>query len=373
MVSFIKDHESKGVVVQTVFSHIIQKRYSKSYEDIATDALAYILTTYKSSYNEMMKFLRGILPGLPDIQFQVQVGEGAIRPDLWGYRGLDTFLYIENKFWAGLTENQPVSYLYELANHSQPTLLLMILPGAREQMMIGQLIQRLQQADIQIIPTDKKPKSVVWCVITSIGPTLAITSWSRLLNNIEAAAEDDLSAQRDLALLRSLCDAANIDRFMPLNSEDITNQNTPTMLIQMGRIIRESVDKGVREGLFSRKGLTEASTFDGFGRYVRMPDENGVGAWFGVDFNLWKAHGTPLWLKYTNSNFGRAAEVEPLLREWNQGDHQLAKKRDGEFAISINLATGVEKDELIEMIIDQIREMGKALSDLPPRIKESET
>jgi hypothetical protein len=158
MVSLLRSKIQKGVVVQTVFSHIIQKRYSQSYEDIATDALAYILTTYKSSYNEMMKFLRGILPGLPDIQFQTQVGEGAIRPDMWGYRGLDTFVYIENKFWAGLTENQPVSYLYELANHSQPTLLLMIVPGAREQMMIGQLTQRLQQAEVQIIPTERKPK-----------------------------------------------------------------------------------------------------------------------------------------------------------------------------------------------------------------------
>jgi hypothetical protein len=48
----------------------------------------------------------------------------------------------------------------------------------------------------------------------------------------------------------------------------------------------------------------------------------------------------PFGLNSQIPNFGRAAEVEPLLREWNQGDHQLAKKRNGEFAISINLATG---------------------------------
>lgn len=35
--------------MQTVFSHIIQKRYSQSYEDIATDALAYILNTYETA------------------------------------------------------------------------------------------------------------------------------------------------------------------------------------------------------------------------------------------------------------------------------------------------------------------------------------
>lgn len=358
--------------MQTVFSHIIQKRYSQSYEDIATDALAYILRTHKSTYNEMMKHLRGILPNMPDLNFQTQVGEGAIRPDMWGYHGQNTFVFIENKFWAGLTENQPVSYLYELANQSQPTLLLMVVPVAREQAMISQLTHRMHQSDVQL-DQERKPKGFVWCVKTSIGPTLALTSWRRLLNGLDTGAEDDPAAQRDLALLRSLCDAADIDRFMPLNSEELTNQNTPALLIQMGRIIRDSVSKGIREGLLSRKGLTEASTFDGFGRYVRIPDKNGAGAWFGIDYGLWKAYGTPLWFKFSNSQFGRAVEVEPLLRERHQGDHQLAKNRNGEFAISINLATGVEKDELIADIIAQMREISEELSDLPPRAKESDT
>jgi hypothetical protein len=358
--------------VQTVFSHIIQKRYSQSYEDIATDALAYILGTHKSTYHEMMRLLRGILPGLPDLEFQTQVGEGAIRPDMWGYYGTDTFVYVENKFWAGLTENQPVAYLDELTNNTQPTLLLMIVPVAREQAMISQLTHRMLQDEV-LLNQERVPKSVVWCVKTSIGPTLALTSWSRLLNKLETGAEDDPAAQRDLALLRSLCDAADIDRFVPLNSEELTNHNTPTLLIQLGRIVRESVGKGIREGLLSRKGLTEASTFDGFGRYVRTPNENGAGAWFGVDYVLWKTHGTPLWFKFANTKFGRAAEVEPLLKAWDQGDHQLTKNRNGEFAISINLATGVEKDELIADIIAQMWDIAEALSDLPPREKERET
>ncbi|MFU8772738.1 MAG: hypothetical protein ACNA8H_10000 [Anaerolineales bacterium] len=359
--------------MQTVFSHIIQKRYSQSYEDIATDALAYILGTHKSTYNQMIKILSDILPGLPDLDFQTQVGEGDIRPDMCWFHGPDTFVFIENKFWAGLTEHQPVSYLHKLANDTQPTLLLMIVPVAREHVMISQLTQRMQQADIHIIKQERKLKGLLWWVKTSIGPYLALTSWSRLLNSLETVAEDDPAAQRDLALLRSLCDSADIDRFMPLNSEELTNQNTPALLTQMGRIIRECVGIGVHEGFFSRKGLTEASTFNGFGRYIQLPDENGAGAWFGIDFSLWKAHGTPLWLKFASTQWGRAAEVESLLKEWSQGDYQLAKNQNGEFALSINLATGIEKDELIEQIIDQMREISKVLSDLPPIGNEGET
>lgn len=321
----------------------------------------------------MRSFLRGILPGLPDLDFRTQIAEGHILPDMWGYRGSDTFVYVENKFWAGLTEQQPVSYLHELANYPNPTLLIMVVPGAREQMMISQLSQRIQRAEISIEKLETKPKGVVWCVKTSIGPYLALTSWARLLGILELAAVDDFAAQRDLALLRSLCDSADIDRFMPLNSEELTNQNTPALLTQIGRIIRECADKGVHEGFFSRKGLTEASTFNGFGRYIQLPDGNGAGAWYGIDFTLWKAHGTPLWLKFANTQWGRAAEVESLLREWRQGDYQLAKNQNGEFAISINLATGIERDELIEQIIDQMREISKVLSDLPPIGNEGET
>jgi hypothetical protein len=96
--------------------------------------------------------------------------------------------------------------------------------------MISQLAQRLQQADVQL-GQERKPKGVVWCVKTSIGPTLALTSWSRLLNGLETGAEDDPVAQRDLALLRSLCDAADIDRFMPLNSEELTTKTTRVTMI----------------------------------------------------------------------------------------------------------------------------------------------
>jgi len=45
--------------MQTVFSHIIQRRFSHKYEDVATDALAYILESSAAAQNGMMKILRG--------------------------------------------------------------------------------------------------------------------------------------------------------------------------------------------------------------------------------------------------------------------------------------------------------------------------
>lgn len=56
--------------MQTVFSHIIQKRFSQVNEDVATDALAYILGSSESARNGMMKLLRSIVSRSPGIAIQ---------------------------------------------------------------------------------------------------------------------------------------------------------------------------------------------------------------------------------------------------------------------------------------------------------------
>ena len=71
--------------MSTVFSHIIQKRFSQENENVATNALAYVLQSSDAARNGMTKLLRGILPNLPLLRFKTQQMEGVIRPDMWGY------------------------------------------------------------------------------------------------------------------------------------------------------------------------------------------------------------------------------------------------------------------------------------------------
>jgi hypothetical protein len=56
----------------TVFNHIVQKRLSQVNEDVATDALAFILGSSEPARAGMMKFLGGLAPGLPSLQFRTQ-------------------------------------------------------------------------------------------------------------------------------------------------------------------------------------------------------------------------------------------------------------------------------------------------------------
>lgn len=50
--------------MHTVFSHIIQKRFSQENEDVATDALAYVLESSEAARRGMTNFLRGLIPDL---------------------------------------------------------------------------------------------------------------------------------------------------------------------------------------------------------------------------------------------------------------------------------------------------------------------
>jgi hypothetical protein len=71
--------------MQTVFSHIVQKRLSQEAENVATAARAFILESHEPARNGMSKLLRGVVPGLSRLWFRIQQTDGDSRPDLWGY------------------------------------------------------------------------------------------------------------------------------------------------------------------------------------------------------------------------------------------------------------------------------------------------
>lgn len=150
----------KGEKRQTVFSHIVQKRFSRVNEDVATDALSFILQNSESARNGMMKLLRGLVSDLPDLRFRTQQTEGSIRPDMCGFHQTEPRVFIENKFWAGLTDNQPVTYLRQLASYTQPSVLLMVVPEAREHVLWRELRRRLED---QAITMSKHDIAAVLC------------------------------------------------------------------------------------------------------------------------------------------------------------------------------------------------------------------
>ena len=314
--------------MNTIFSHIVQKHFSQEYENIATDALAFILDSSESARNEsarsgLMKLLRGIAPDLPSLQFRTQQTDDNARPDMWGFNGIVPRVFIENKFWAGLTENQPVHYLKLLAGYIQPSVLLMVVPAARQETVWRELLRRLEAEKISVTSRDASV-GVVRSIKTGIGPILALTSWGKLLSAIDAELTDEPQARNDLLQLRALCDAADNQAFVPISPEHVTDQQTPAFFLQLNSIVQGAVDLAVTEGFLSIKKLLPQSSWERVGRYIRFPGASDVGAWFGTEFTLWKDQGsTPLWLVFTHGGsvfadgeWQRDPEIRVVLESW---------------------------------------------------------
>ncbi|MDE2687051.1 MAG: hypothetical protein OXI16_06065 [Chloroflexota bacterium] len=102
-------------------------------EDMAVEALGYILSKSPASRNALNLMLKSGVPEIKSVeQVRTQVtGDTGARPDLVGFDADDAErVLIEAKFWAGLTENQPNGYLERLPK-DRPSALLFVAPEAR--------------------------------------------------------------------------------------------------------------------------------------------------------------------------------------------------------------------------------------------------
>jgi hypothetical protein len=354
----------------TVFSYIVQKRLSQENENVATEALAFIVDSSERGRNGLMKLLRGIAPDLPALRFRTQQTEGSARPDMWGLDGDTPRVFIENKFWAGLTESQPVEYLKRLAQYPNPAVLLVVVPEARLEIVWRAFKRRLDTPDVSI--SDRNPPAnVAYVAAVDFGtalataPTLAITSWAKALFAIEAELADEPQHRNDLLQLRALCDAADDDASAPFSSTELTNQRTPAFVLHLNLVMQRAVDLGVTEGVLSIDGGRPMSNWERAGRYISFPTALGVGAWFGTDFRRWRERGaTPLWLVFPGAGFGRGDDVRKVLEPWTQRQGlECCVAADG-FGVGIDVVPGEEHEHVIRSIVNRLRDVAAELSRL---------
>lgn len=354
--------------MQTVFSHIVKMRLSQESENVATTALSFILESSEAARNGMLKLLRGIVPDLPRLWFRTQQSDENTRPDMWGTDDEGKpHVFVENKFWAGLTENQPVSYLGKLANHTHPTVLLFVVPHSREKAVWREVTRRLEKAGVST--TSRKPSAgIVFNAKTRKGPIVAITSWSKLLTFMEDETTDDASARSNLLQLRALCDQADDDAFMPFTGEQTSDQRTPSLILQLTSVVQEATALAFDERVLFKNKLLPQANATRIGRYASILDQGRCGLWFGLHFGLWKKHGgTPLWGLFSGSDWGRSPEVRALLEPWAAKKEKgvvLACEDDNHLAVAIDFPLGEEKPIVVRGIVDRLKEIANVLSVL---------
>src|SRR5262249_27489926 len=152
------------------------------------------------------------------------------------------------------------------------------------------------------------------------------------------------------------------------SGEQLSDQRTPAFILQLGALVQATVDVAVTENALSIRGLRPQASWGWIGRYARVAGEQGAGVWIGIHFKLWKAHGaTPLWLVFSNTEFGRAHDVRPLIEPWAAKNHQLALPIEGGFAVALDVPVGEEQASVVRTLVDRLKAIARMLEALPPK------
>jgi len=334
--------------VDSVFAHVARKLTGRT-ETVATEALGYILSKSAASREALRETLRtgGVdVPPLVQVATEVQ-GKQDERVDVvcFDESGTERVL-IEVKFWAGLTGHQPNTYLSRLPQDGEPAVLLFVAPEQRLKTLWAEVCRRADGPfDLRSEPTPEALKAVT---INEHPHRMMVTSWRALLNTMASRAgiAGDSSADRDILQLHALCEREDTEAFLPIHGEEFAPA-FPRRMIGLRTLIDDATARGRSRGFVRTKRLKVVPQVNGYGRFIRLGKGNNewlANSWFGIHHGLWVSkQETPLWLVF-------------------RGEHaRLAQKKLGDRVYGFTLPTGVEYEEVLDSVVDQLREVGDTL------------
>lgn len=335
----------------SLLAYLVPRIASNGAEPAATQALAYLLNASPDLAQAFVNVVaRTGVPVFPPGRIAAEEQHGDNAPDLT-IRDTDGVVrvLVENKFWAGLTEAQPVAYLDALPRDATSALVF-IAPHQRIYGLWSALKDRCGDHAVEI-ESESGMDAITWARVDR--RTLAITSWKHVLDTLApaAAAAGRLDLEQDVMQLRGLTDQMNAAEFLPLREDELTDVNIPWRLSNYNGLIEDVVERLVVDGIADLKGVRPAHGYTWTGRYLNMHGKFQL--WLGVDLGMWCDSGTtPLWWRQKeNSRYsglkGRLRRAVELFDE--------ARDDDGYLWIPIRLKTGVERDSVIEDAAQQMR------------------
>ena len=210
---------------ETLFGHLANQ-FSHQPENLATESLNYLLNRSNNAKKVLIDLFTETKINLPvNINFQTQVfGDDHSIPDLIG-TDIDgnNVIIIESKFWAGLTEHQPITYLKRLMPEKDG-ILVFIAPSLRFDTLWAELLRRCKINGIDF----QEPKQIgneFLSARLNENHVLALISWrlvlSKMITEFESASQNHL--MNDAIQLKGLCDQMDRDTFLPLKSEELSS------------------------------------------------------------------------------------------------------------------------------------------------------
>lgn len=339
---------------ESVLAHVAASLPQK--ENLATAALAYILNRSepaRRAFGAVIESAVGSVARILSVRTE-QPTDDANRPDvlLVGEAG-SRVGFVEVKFWAGLTDAQPVAYLKALAL-TPSSVLVVLAPARRLPALKNEFQQRCRSAGLMLAVRSE-------VAMECSGTRIALLSWTQVLDQLTRATIDDRLSAADVDQLRGLCEQMEAEGFFALTREEIDDLATPKRYLMLAGLVDEAVERAVADGIVSVKRLKVTPRKGGYGRYVLLPR---AGCWVGIDHELWAQHGqSPLWIDFGADDWGQAVGVATALRAWLLASPPRAYRSDddGRVEIPVPLLSNSTREEVIASFLALIRELDAAM------------
>ena len=356
---------------QSLFGHLATK-FGAHPENLATEALHYVIGRSSSARRGLLRyFVQAGVTFPDDVTFRTQVfDEDNAIPDLIGANAdAQPVLIIEAKFWAGLTQKQPVTYLNRLTDRVD-ALLAFIAPARRLPSLWPELLRRCRADGLAVVPTREDS----FFRSAHVGDKrLALTGWGGLLSYLSESVQADQQpdAAADLAQLQGLCVRMDEDAFLPLRSEELTG-SIGLRIQQFSQLVGEVADECISKGFAFRKTLKDkklkAATGLGWsGRYLRLSDV--VCCLFFSAENWSRLRPTPLWLSISNERgewVPSKALREALSPIERKDPEWVIVPEKGAISIPLPIPVGVEKDQVVAVLVAHLQYISQLLRVLSP-------
>ena len=351
--------------MRSLFGHIVL-RFTSDAENLATESLYYILSNSKSAQKALLNYIKTINPINDELSFSTQFRDADESiPDLVGLDDTnDHILIIESKFWAGLTDHQPITY-FKRFKSSKPSILLFLVPAKRINSIWSELVNRCSKQGFKIVNTVRKPHTIYGDL--NQNHVIAVTDWNSLLNVIETEldATGDYRIKSDVIQLKGLCDQMDEEAFLPLNPKEISPMIAKRN-IQFTELVNNVISYGESFKSFDLANYKPSSGTNHFGRYFRI-DEYRFN--FKLDNKLWsEIRNNPFWLQVLGKGMTSAKEERPKVKKalsslesdnygiYYDNKHHIAH-------VPIELKLGEEKDIIVKSIVEQICKIYKLLDE----------
>jgi hypothetical protein len=349
--------------------------FSSSPENLATEALCYILNRSNEANKAFVRFVsqaNNALPSSLKFETQLQVSgnlsnmlaedkdstsSGNFRPDIVGKDTTGKNIVIgEIKFWAALTSNQPVKYLKGFPDSS---VLVFIAPTKRLTLLLDELKRRCKAVGLE--PQKKEDFDDEFKTLTFANyPILALTSWRKVINSILHAVETDgdTNTLSDIMQLQGLCDRMDETAFLPIQSEELTS-DIGKRILQYCDLVDEVTERLVNSGVAVIKGLQKTSWGGATGRYMFI---HGHGCLLHFNSQLWRDFGgTPIWFQIQKSGTGKswsfASEAKTKLIKLELEEPSRLLHIEDRLYVPISILTGVEKSDIIKSMLSRLQEV----------------